>query len=105
MSILGRGFTLTTLAHYVDGLEKRIALLESAIARADNGVGPAMLSSLSPAAGPSVVNRGRWWYVLNETGDQINATGFKTREEAEALLAPPLASLLASMSEAKAKAA
>ena len=98
MSILDRGYTLTTLAHYVDGLEKRIAALEA------DAVGPMIESAEElekqlhqQAVGKSVINRGRWWYVVNDHGASLNSPGFATQEEAEALLA--------SMSEAKAKAA
>ena len=91
MSITDRGFTLTTMAQYVDGLEKRIALLEAAIAV------KLVMSPLSPVIGARVENRGRWWYAFDAFGNELNDPGFKTREEAEALLAE--------MAEAKAKAA
>ena len=99
MSILDRGYTLQTLARYVDGLEKRIAALEDVAPS-----GPMIESAEElekqlhqAGVGREVINRGRWWYVVNDHGASLNSPGFATREEAEALLA--------SMSEAEAKAA
>lgn len=67
--------TLRRLAIFVDGLDRRLAALESRLTEH-----PAQL-------GRQIVNRGRWWYVLSEAGEPLNNSGFATREEAERLLA------------------
>lgn len=69
--------TLRRLAMYVDQMDRRLADLEGRLSE----------YAVPPHLGRQVINRGRWWYAVDETGKDLNNPGFKTREEADRCLA------------------